>query len=393
MSRVPIIFTKGVFVMGRCIGIDADMKALAVMEISPDGTRREYEVPFSEKGLQFFEARLRPDDHIALEASLNSYFLYDRFVGKVAKVSLANPMKLKMISKNPAKNDRNDAGKIAALAYLGYLPEIWVPDRETREDREIVQHRCTLVKDQTRVKNRIRSHLGKYGIVCTSKNLLGRDAQRFLQSLMITLTPLAQDKLQSLLREMDMLEKEIQFVEKIVDTRADRCPEIDSLMSISGMNTHNAFAIRAVIGDISRFPRPECLANYAGMVPKMRASGNRSWSGHISKAGSKILRWAITETVQSLVRQPGSMKTCYRSLLRSKSRGTAITACGRKLLEIIWHMLTKKTLFRDTRPDLYQRKQSKRAARPRHSLPTPVEVLPSFIEHLTVLRELAIRSS
>jgi len=185
--------------MSRYIGIDADMKALAVRIIHSDNRWEEYEIPFTETGLRCFEMQLKKDDRIALEASLNSHYLYERFSKLVAEVVLANPMKLKLISGSHAKSDRNDAGKIALLYRIGYLPTIWVADKETQQDRELLRYRCTIVRDRTKVKTRIRALLASYGLICPSTDIQHKDARLFLQKILIQLPWTAREKLESLL--------------------------------------------------------------------------------------------------------------------------------------------------------------------------------------------------
>jgi hypothetical protein len=77
-------------------------------------------------------------------------------------VSLANPLKTKAISESRIKHDRLDASVLAELAMADLVSECYVPDRNTRDVRDLVQHRIELVKDRTRHKNRIHSILDKY---------------------------------------------------------------------------------------------------------------------------------------------------------------------------------------------------------------------------------------
>ncbi len=129
------------------------------------------------------------------------------------------------------------------------------------------------------------------------------------------------------------------------------------------------------------------------MVPRQCSSGAHSWSGSISKAGSRLLRWAVTEVVRSLVRQPGSFQSLYLRLQKHKKKGVALVACGRKLLEVIWHMLTRNERFREINPRLNTRKQSRRQMRPRARKTTPQETLPVLVKNMGVLRELTGASS
>lgn len=379
--------------MNRWIGLDVSQTNIFVKESYLDGTCREYDFPYTEDALRAFEAQLRPDDGIAMEATLITYYLYKRFKKLVSEVLIANPMKLKLISKNPAKNDRNDAGKIVTLYRLGYLPTIWLPDEETKQDREILQLRYTLSRDLTRVKNRIRAHLSKQGLTCRARKLESEDAQLFLQKILSNLDWVARVKLESLLRQMNMLCNEIQRIGEVIETRADRCPEVSLLMTIHGMNTLTAFIVTSVIGDITRFQRPESLANYAGLIPSLRASSKRSWSGPITKAGSKMLRWAISQVVHCLIRQPGYFQNFYRRLCRRKTKGIALVACGRKLLEIIWHMLSRNEPFREMKSERNEKKQNERKLRPRARKTEPFETLPALAGNHAILRELSTSPS
>ena len=56
----------------------------------------------------------------------------------------------------------------------------------------------------------------------------------------------------------------------------------------------------AEIGEGTRFPRPEKLCSWAGLTPRHRESDNVVHRGHITKQGSRIVRWAAVEAVQRL---------------------------------------------------------------------------------------------
>ena len=53
----------------------------------------------------------------------------------VARVVIANPLQVKAIAHAHVKTDKVDAGKLASLYAVGYLPEIWTPDAVTERTR------------------------------------------------------------------------------------------------------------------------------------------------------------------------------------------------------------------------------------------------------------------
>ena len=114
-----------------------------------------------------------------------------------------------------------------------------------------------------------------------------------------------------------------------------------------------ALTIVAEIGDISRFPNARKLIGYAGLAPTIKQSGQSSWVGPISKAGSPMLRWAAVEAAQHAWRPSNPWNQLY---LKTKARhGKANPAKGavaRKILIACWHVLAREQEFRPTAPIL-----------------------------------------
>ena len=54
----------------------------------------------------------------------------------------------------------------------------------------------------------------------------------------------------------------------------------------------------AEIGDVHRFAGPAHLCSWAGLTPRHRESDTVVHRGHITKQGSKLVRWAAIEAVQ-----------------------------------------------------------------------------------------------
>lgn len=284
-------------------------------------------------------------------------------LSRVHVVAVANPMKLKSPNDGTAKNDRNDSFKLAYLFAIGGLPTIWLPDEETQQDREILRYRCNLVKEQTRTKNRIRALLAEHGLNCPASDLQSQDARQFLARLTSRLPWAAQEVLACYLEDLKQLGHRLERVNSVIEVRAARRPEIALLMTIRGVDVVLAMTILTAIGPIERFATPGSLSNYAGLVPRQHASAGHNHQGRITKAGSKELRWALTEAAHNLRRMDGPYRNLYRRLVRKKNMGVAMAACARKLLVAVWHMLTRNETFRFAEPDLIERKVQRRARR------------------------------
>jgi transposase len=100
--------------------------------------------------------------------------------------------------------------------------------------------------------------------------------------------------------------------------------------------------ILAAIGDIERFPSPAQLVGYAGLGARVHASGDSCRTGKISKQGRRELRTALVNSAWVAVRFSDHWRQQFDRLATRIGKQKAITATARKLLVVIWHVLTKK---------------------------------------------------
>ncbi len=91
-----------------------------------------------------------------------------------------------------------------------------------------------------------------------------------------------------------------------------------------------AAVIVAEIGDI----RSGQLASWAGMTPWHRESDVKVTGGHVTKQGSRMLRWAITEAIQGQLAgtRPRQVKEAFTGRRGKESKNTAKVATARELL-------------------------------------------------------------
>jgi len=114
--------------------------------------------------------------------------------------------------------------------------------------------------------------------------------------------------------------------------------------------------IKNEIGDIERFPGYKELCSFAGLVPRVHLSGNTRWEGHITKEGNALLRWILIQAVHQVVRYPGELRKFYLRLKKQKGTKIAVVATARKLLRVIYCMLTRKENYRYERKALTESK-------------------------------------
>jgi transposase len=81
-------------------------------------------------------------------------------------LNLANPLNTKAIEEAKIRTDTLDARTLAHLLRSDLVAEYYIAPREIRENRSLLRLRTNLVKDRTRVMNRVRSLLDKYDVTC-----------------------------------------------------------------------------------------------------------------------------------------------------------------------------------------------------------------------------------
>jgi transposase len=91
-----------------------------------------------------------------------------------------------------------------------------------------------------------------------------------------------------LLAQWDLWEQQIKAVEKRIFIRFEENEDAQLLATMFGVSRFIALAIACRIGPIDRFPRGRSLANFFGLTPGSRSSGETQRLGSITKEGSCV---------------------------------------------------------------------------------------------------------
>ena len=100
--------------------------------------------------------------------------------------------------------------------------------------------------------------------------------------------------------EMNQLLADLEHVqnrlEEVIVERCGTSEEAVLLSSMPGVAHFTATALACRVGWVERFPRSHSLANYWGLTPGCRNSGeNNQRLGSITKAGSSMARWLLAQ--------------------------------------------------------------------------------------------------
>jgi transposase len=141
----------------KYIGLDVHQATISVAVMDPTG-KLVMECILETKAstiLEFF-AGLRGSLSVAFEEGTSAAWLYDLLKPHVARVVVCNPRKTALL-KHGNKNDRIDARKLANLLRLDSLEPVYHGETGVRMLRELARSYLTLVKDLSRVMNRLKA--------------------------------------------------------------------------------------------------------------------------------------------------------------------------------------------------------------------------------------------
>lgn len=300
------------------------------------------------------------------------------------------------------KTDVQDAEWIADLLQHGLLKASYIPSKEQRELRELVQYRKSLIEDRGRELNRLQKMLeggniklsgtitqingksarnilnfitdggyfddAKYDEMLANKEIscnLKSSKEQIIDDLNGVLSPIQRRVMKELLAHLDELNEHIRNLDNDIDRfmkQEDR-DAAQAIQEIPGIGASSAQVIISVIGnDMSRFPSDRHISKWAGLCPGNNESASKRKSGKTTK-GNKMLRTTLVNCAHSAVK----VKTSYFSALftrisahRGKKR--AYVAVAHSMLTAIYHVLHDGVGFRDLGADYYNQFNRERKA-------------------------------
>ena len=113
------------------------------------------------------------------------------------------------------------------------------------------------------------------------------------------------------------------------------------------------------LGDLSRFKNNDQIVSYAGLDPGVRQSDRKRKELSISKAGSKLLRWAMIQLAWRRVKSSPRWKYRYEKLKARRCCKKAIAAIARRQLIIIAAMLRRGECYNVDTDGMSQTKSRK----------------------------------
>jgi transposase len=334
------------------IGIDLHKSVAQVCVCNAQGdveAERRFQLPDRAAGaaLVAWLAEYGASGRFAVEAlGCNRWFVNAcREAGLEILVVHAADLGLKNTGK---KTDRRDAREIARRLHLGDLDrhaKTYFPTEREYGWRKVLRVRHKLVSKRTSLQAEIRGLLNAH-LIRPPKGALHGEAQidwledldlgESSQTLVLHALAAALRALQLQIARLTQEIKRLAGEEATARWIAEHLPQ-------AGPQT--ALALRAELGDAKRFRGARQAASYAGVVPRVTASADRSHHGRITRRGNAELRWILGQWAVRLLAFNDTVKTWAAPMLKRMHRNKVRTALARRLLVGVYVMFSRGEIF------------------------------------------------
>lgn len=283
---------------------------------------------------------------VAVESTFNSYWLVDALEEIGIKTVVIDPRKTKAIGMGRVKTDKIDSATIAELNRLDSLWITYIPNRKERDLRDITRSRLDMVRDQTRIKNRV---INIYHKNCVYRfplsDMFTPKGKKWLLS--YEEIPETQRVIVShLLKILESLDEQIKSLEVEIKTQVKMCPVSKVLKTMPGIGDIMALTLVAEIGNIHRFHSSGALTKYAGIVPSTHSSGGVTNHGPTLKEGNKYIVHCLGFVAQHMIQKNEKLREFYLKKVNQKgNKKVAKTACMRKILTYIYFMIKENKKY------------------------------------------------
>ena len=247
---------------------------------------------------------------------------------------------------NVMKTDAIDSEKLAKSLKSGILKGIYIREKESLDDRNLIRLRKTLQRQLAGYKSRVKHLLYNNGVeypACFDKPSL-HWSKRFTLWLRndVTLLSSTRYSLDLLLDQVTLFRKNLLKANRMVRELASRpkyAERYENLISIPGVGTVTAMSLLTEVDDINRFQNQREFASFLGLIPSCHSSGETICNMEKTFRGNKQLGPLIIESARVAIRYDKALAIAYSEYCRQMKGQEAIIRIARKLSNRILSVL------------------------------------------------------
>jgi transposase len=384
--------------MKKVCGLDVHKDTIFLCILSSDGQvlLKEYSTltPDIQDMLELIKQEKVTE--VAMESTGVYWIPIWRILQGEVPLKLANPYFIKQMPGK--KTDVKDSQWIATLLQKGLIKGSYIPEKHVQELRQYERRYVRLSEEITRIELEIDRQLHRCNIRITSfasrigsvsvmrvvkgiingetdpdqliKFIHGRITNRYKEKIRHSLIGVVSEIDRFILKQNYQLHEILNAQQKECEAQMESLcqlyyqQELDLLCSIPGVRKLSAMTIIAELGvSMKTFATSASLVGWAGLRPRNEESAGKIRSRRIIN-GNKYLRRILVQSAWAITRT----RKCWLSgkyvlLAKRRSKKKALIAIARKLLVIIWHVLSKQEIYKEYVPVISSEDKQKRIMR------------------------------
>lgn len=333
-------------------GIDSHLKSWRVTILTERLHHKTFTQPPDPKTLVSYLKKNFPGAtyYSAYEAGFSGFWIHYELAKMNVNNIVVNAADVPTTQKEKLqKTDTVDSNKIARALRAGELAGIYIPSVETMEARSLLRARGGIVKDLTRMKQRVKSMLHLYGVKYPPafEKSTSHWSKRFMAWLdgIEFSSQEGRDSLSLLVASAKESRKILLDATRRVRALSGQEKYKENYRLISstpGVALITGMTFLTEVEDISRFRNTDRLAGYVGLVPTSHSSGENDVKGEMTFRGQTQLRMMLIESAWIAARADPALCLAYSHLVQKMEPNKAIVRIARKLLNRIYHVLKYK---------------------------------------------------
>lgn len=295
----------------------------------------------------YFAALPRPHT-VAIEAVGFYRWLWEMLEPVVERLVLADATQARALAGRRLKTDREDSLNIAELLSAGRLPISYAPPLEVQILRDLTRHRNGFSRQHARVLCRVKSIMNANNRPGPAR-MQSDGLIRYVKAQGEKLPARHVAMLWQCVDQLALTERQMQQAERTIGevVRRDSFHEVYGILtSFPGVALVTAATVIAEIGDFRRFKDAKAIGRYAGLNPRVFASGGKQRIGHIAKTGSADLRWILQQAAWTAIRTDEGVRRVFLRIAKRSGRKAAAVAVARKLLTWMWSAVCRGEPYR-----------------------------------------------
>jgi transposase len=261
---------------------------------------------------------------------------------------LADATQARALAGRRLKTDREDALNIAQLLSAGRLPTSYAPPIEVQILRDLTRHRNGFSRQHARILHRVKSIMNANNRPGPAR-MRSDGLIRYLKAQGPKLPARHVEMLWQCVDGLALTERQMAQAERVIGelVRRDSFHEVYGILtSFPGVAQLTAATVIAEVGDFKRFTDRKSIGRYAGLNPRVYASGGKQRIGHIAKTGSADLRWILQQAAWTAIRYDQHVREVFLRIAKRSGRKAAAVAIARKLLTWMWVAVNKGEPYR-----------------------------------------------